>query len=321
MPPTHLDRNRDKLGRAFAIPHDELRKLLHELRQAIPESHKRRRVVPLVDLALCTAITTILLRGAVREQHDRVVRRHVPVDADRVERALHGVIERRLQRHRRDGCVRRDAPEQRRVRRPHRPSHVRMDHPRALVDACDAARAPIAERQRARAELRERVRRHERARGRFPRGETGRERLRERAARLERGEDLGNGERLADDARGHDERFRRGWRGGGREEGVGGAGHRPCGGETLLARDGICTAAVDDEAACAPRGLLEDVFGDHDGGGLEGVAGETRCGRGWARGRREEDGEVEDGCVLFHTTVHTAQHVATREQVIGDGLV
>ena len=109
---THLDGNRNKLSGAFAVPHDKLRKLLHKLRQAVPETHKRRRIARLVNLSLRRApLLLLLLRGPIREQHDRIVRRHVPVDTDSVKRALHSIVERRLQCRGRDGRVRRDAPE------------------------------------------------------------------------------------------------------------------------------------------------------------------------------------------------------------------
>ena len=101
------------------------------------------------------------------------------------------------------------------------------------------------------------------------------------------------------------------------EEGVGRAGHRPCIGETLPARDGVRAAAVDDEGACASRGLLEDIFGHGDGRRLERVAGEARRCRRWTGRGREEDGEVGDRGVLFHAAVHAAEDVTAGEEVVG----
>ena len=207
----HLDRDRDKFSCALAVAHDELRELLHELGQAIAEVHERARIARLVDLPGRCRVRAC----AVREEHDGVVGGHVPVDADRVERALHGVVQRRLQRRGRDGRIRRDAPEERRVRQSlgrlgcGGADHVGVYHARALVDARDAVRPSIAERDRARAQLRERVGRHEGPRGRVPRCEAAAERVGvvararrgERAVRAQRGEDFGDRERLADHAR------------------------------------------------------------------------------------------------------------------------
>ena len=107
----------------------------------------------------------------------------------------------------------------------------------------------------------------------------------------------------------------------GGEEGVGRAGHCPRIGEALQTRDGIRAAAVDDEGARATGGVVEDGFGDGDGGRLECVAGEARCGRGWTGGGREEDGEVEDGGVLFDAAVGAAEEVAAGEELVGDRFV
>ena len=107
----------------------------------------------------------------------------------------------------------------------------------------------------------------------------------------------------------------------GGEEGVGRAGHCPRIGEALATRDGIRAAAVDDEGARAAGGLVEDGFGDGDGGRLECVAGEARRGGRRAGGGREEDGEVEDGGVFFDAAVYAAEEVAAGEEVVGDRFV
>lgn len=216
----YLNRDRNKLGRAFTVAHDELRELLHEIGQAVAETQERSRIASLVDLPhgdLTLTLTAFGARAArsVREQQDCVVCGHVPVNANGVERALHGIVQGRLQRGGGDGCVCGDASEERRVQlrlgsgsaRGRCAEHVGVDHARALVDPGDAADAPVAERESARAQLRERVGRHEGACGGIPRCEALAESGQERALRAERGEDFGDREGLADDARRHHERL------------------------------------------------------------------------------------------------------------------
>ena len=89
----------------------------------------------------------------------------------------------------------------------------------------------------------------------------------------------------------------------------------------MAACDGVRAAAVDDEGAGAAKGLSEDVFADGHGRGLECVAGEGRRGGRRTGRRREEDGEVEEGGILFDAAVYAAEEVAAREEVVWYRLV
>ncbi len=174
-----VDLDGDQVRGPFAVGRDRLGQVLAHLVERGPELGER--LAPEHRPA----------RRAVGQQQHRVVRAHVPVDADAVERIVHRVEQRRL------GVFlvqRRVGKHQCQHRR-----HVRPDHRRALGDAGDRDRL-LADLDHPTANLRDGVGGHHAA-GRpleraFVGAELGRELRQARANLLQR-------QLLADDARRH----------------------------------------------------------------------------------------------------------------------
>ena len=177
-----------------------------------------------------------------------------------------------------------------------------MDHPCALVDANDAHGRRSSEVKRPRADLGERVGGHEGPRCAFPvvRGRTERG-----GCSFDAGEDLGDGEGLANDPCRHDESSFVLCV----EQGVRRPRHGPCIAEALFARDGVRAAAVYDEGTRPACALLEHIGADEHGGGFERIAGKACSARGLGCGYSGEDeAKIKQGLVLFDTAVHACGH-------------
>lgn len=95
--PTNLDGDGDEFGGTFSIPDDQFGEFLGETRELISERYK-------VGIALLHLFATFLSRS-IREEDDGVVRGHIAIDGDGVERSVHRVVECGLEGGRRDGSV------------------------------------------------------------------------------------------------------------------------------------------------------------------------------------------------------------------------
>ena len=212
---------------------------------------------------------------------------------------------------------------------PARGAHIRVDHTRALVHPREPVRPP-ADGERPRAQLGERVRRHERVRGVLPRGEARRERGPRGGERAEGGEDRGDGDVLADHARGHDERFARalvlsrslfsllslaragrvlGGRPNRAEERIRRPRHLPRAIQPLRPRHGVRAPAVDHHRARPAAVLPQHLLRDEDRRRFERVAGEARRCGGGARRCGQDDGQVERGGFFLDAGVDAGEDV------------
>ena len=283
-----LDRHLHKLGRPLSIPHHQLRQILRKRRQLVPKRGIRLSIRLLVNLRRRNGA------GAIRQRDNRIIGRHIAVHADRVEAPVHGVGERRLETPRRDGRIRHDAREKRRMqqpamragkprrRRPPRGPHTRVDHPSPLVHPREPVRLP-PHAKRPRPQFGKRIRRHKRPRDVFPCGKGGREGGRGGFERGQGGEDGGDGDVLANDARGHDERLARAWVASfdGAEELVRRFRHLPCIFQPPSPRHGVCTPAIDHDRPGPPASRLQNLLRNEHRRRFEGVARKARrCGGG-----------------------------------------
>jgi hypothetical protein len=302
---TNLNNDLNELLSSFSVTNNKLSELSGEARQLVPE----------LDVLLRRSLLSDLANPArtVGEGDDGIVRGHVAVDGDRVEGAVDGVGEGVLKVGGSDSGVRGDDPEHGSVRSGRR-THVRVDHPRALVDT-DHANLLTAELERPGAKFRERVGGHERLCSVAPCGETATE---GRRRRLDTAEDLLDGEELTDDAGRHDESSGPAGRRRGGKERVELLAHCPGVFESLRPSDGVGASRIDDESSGDTSLLGEDFCRNDDGGGDESVASE---GPGGAAGSvRDDDAQVELLPVLFDAAVKSGREEAVGELWRGGGL-
>ena len=92
--PTNLDIDSNKLGRTLSVAHDQLRKLHGKLRELSLENLVPLLVRLLIDLDHFSVLRRC--RSTISKDQDRIVCRHVPFDADRVEAAVNSVRKRGL---------------------------------------------------------------------------------------------------------------------------------------------------------------------------------------------------------------------------------
>ncbi len=156
----YLDSNRDKLCRAFAVSNDQLGQINRERSQLLLEDLIRLLVCLLIDLIRIVS-STVRSSSTVREDQNRIISRHIPVNTDGIEASVDSVGQRALEAPGRDSCVCHDAPQERRVElRAYRRAHVGVDHPSALVHPCHPVLHAF-DVENTRSKLGERVRRHE----------------------------------------------------------------------------------------------------------------------------------------------------------------